>query len=206
MISIPRVINDYNFWMGGVDKTDQMISYYIPNLRCRRNWMPMFVHLLAMVRTNSYIAIKHCNDKIMKDKNYDGKKFTMDFISALMRRAYGLNYSSVTIPRDSELLCMDSNIVSRRRRSYGHSPYASKILDNKVRFEKPESLHQFKNSDSHKNRKRCIWCRYLEIEATTTGLNVSTTKSRVRGMCQYCNVFLCSESHFDAYHTAHHES
>ena len=114
MISIPRVINDYNFWMGGVDKTDQMISYYIPNLRCRRNWMPMFVQLLAMVRTNSYIAIKHCNDTIMKDKNYDGKKFTMEFISALMRRAYGLNYSSVTIPRDSELLCMDSNFVSRR--------------------------------------------------------------------------------------------
>ena len=206
MILITRFINDYNLWMGGVDKTDQMISYYFPNLRCMRNWMPMFVQLLSMIRSNSYIAIKHCNDRIMKDKQYDGKKFTMEFIKALMRRSYALNYSTVTIPCDSVLLCKDSNVPCRRRSNIGHSQILCKIIDKQVRFEKPESPHQFKNSDSHKLRKRCIWCRYLEQEAKTTGSDVYTTQSRVRVMCQYCDVYICSEAHFDAYHTPPRES
>ncbi len=41
-IEIPRLIDDYNHWMGGVDLSDQHISYYHPNLRCRRNWIPIF--------------------------------------------------------------------------------------------------------------------------------------------------------------------
>jgi len=36
-IFIPTLIDDYNHWMGGVDLTNQMIAYYHPNLRCRRN-------------------------------------------------------------------------------------------------------------------------------------------------------------------------
>ena len=121
--------------------------------------------MLSMIRSNSYIAIKHCNDRIMKDKKYDGKKFTMEFIEALMRRSYALNYSTVTIPRDSVLLCKDSNVACRRRRNIGHSKNLCTFFEKQVRFEKPDSLHQFKNSASYKLRKRCIWCRYLEQEA-----------------------------------------
>jgi hypothetical protein len=40
-IRIPCMIDDYNHWMGGVDKADQLIAYYRPNLRCRRVWMPL---------------------------------------------------------------------------------------------------------------------------------------------------------------------
>ena len=94
--------------------------------------MPMFVEMLSMVRSNSYIAIKNCNDRIMKDKKYDGKKFTMEFIHALMRRAYGLNYSTITIPCDSELLCKDSNVACKRRRNIGHSQFSCKIINKKV--------------------------------------------------------------------------
>ena len=106
----------------------------------------------------------------------------------------------------SELLCKDSDVVYRRRRKLVYNPHASKILNDKIRFEKPESLHQLKDSESHQSRKRCIWCRYLEQDAKTTGSNVYTTKSRVRGMYQYRNVFLCSEDHFGAYHTPPCES
>jgi len=31
------LIDDYNHWMGGVDVVDQQVSYYHPNLCCRRN-------------------------------------------------------------------------------------------------------------------------------------------------------------------------
>ena len=54
-IKIPGCINDYNNMMGGVDKAYQMISNYRPKLRCRRTWMPMFLHSLDVCRLNSYI-------------------------------------------------------------------------------------------------------------------------------------------------------
>ena len=40
MIKIPKVIDDYNHWMGGVDRNDQLISNYRHQLRCKRIWMP----------------------------------------------------------------------------------------------------------------------------------------------------------------------
>ena len=41
-IYIPQLIDDYNHWMGGgVDLADQRIAYYQPDLRCRRNWIPI---------------------------------------------------------------------------------------------------------------------------------------------------------------------
>ena len=40
-IFIPTLIDDYNYWMGGVDVSDQRIVYYQSNLRSRRNWIPM---------------------------------------------------------------------------------------------------------------------------------------------------------------------
>eukprot|EP00957_Ditylum_brightwellii_P160756 12238550-Ditylum_brightwellii.AAC.1 len=36
-INIPTLIDDYNYWMGGVDISDQRISYYHPsNIVCQR--------------------------------------------------------------------------------------------------------------------------------------------------------------------------
>ena len=57
-IYIPTLINDYNRNMGGVDVADQRIAYYQPNVRCRRNWIPMFIQSLGIIRSNSYIVHK----------------------------------------------------------------------------------------------------------------------------------------------------
>ena len=42
-IMIPKKIDDYNHWMGGVDLCDQQIIYYHPSIRCHRNWVPIFI-------------------------------------------------------------------------------------------------------------------------------------------------------------------
>ena len=57
-IFIPTLIDDYNHWMGGVDLCDQRIAYYHPNLRCNRNWIPMFMQLMSIVRNNCYIVYR----------------------------------------------------------------------------------------------------------------------------------------------------
>ena len=45
-IKIPKIVNDYNNWMYGVDLTDQLISYYKPKFRCRHTWVPLFLQFL----------------------------------------------------------------------------------------------------------------------------------------------------------------
>eukprot|EP00957_Ditylum_brightwellii_P141261 10762621-Ditylum_brightwellii.AAC.1 len=51
-IYIPALIRHYNQWMGGVDLVDQHISYYMPKFHCQRNWIPMFIQMLAMICNN----------------------------------------------------------------------------------------------------------------------------------------------------------
>ena len=90
-IYIPAIIDDYNHWMGGVDLSDQRISYYHPDLRCFRTWMPMFIQILSMIRNNSYITHKqHDEQKAMKHK-----EFTLDFIDELMKRSINYYFQDV---------------------------------------------------------------------------------------------------------------
>ena len=83
-IYIPTVIDDYNFWMGGVDVADQRISYYHPSkLVCYRNWMPIFIQILSIIRNNAYIV----HQKIMGKDSQSQKFFTQKIISFLMNEA-----------------------------------------------------------------------------------------------------------------------
>jgi hypothetical protein len=80
-VVIPQVIDDYNKYMGGVDKAYQLISNYKPKLRCRRTWMPMFLHGLNVCRLNSYIIAKQkgvCNNQ---------KDFLIEWIRSLNDKA-----------------------------------------------------------------------------------------------------------------------
>ena len=40
---IPKLIDDFNHWIGGVDFCDHHICYYHPTIKCRGNWVPMFI-------------------------------------------------------------------------------------------------------------------------------------------------------------------
>ena len=67
----PTLIDDYNHWMGGFDLSDQRISYYHPDIRCRRNWVPICIQLLSIIRNNSFLVMKRskltvlCTDKLL---------------------------------------------------------------------------------------------------------------------------------------------
>ena len=86
-IYIPQLIDDYNHWMGGVDLTDQRIAYYLPDLRCFRNWVPLFLQVISIVRVNSYI-IYRTNALAKGPKEMGHKKFTLKTIHYLMNCAH----------------------------------------------------------------------------------------------------------------------
>ena len=76
-ISIPKVVDDYNHWMGGVDLVDQRISYYHADLRCYRNWIPMFLQILSIIRNNCFIVHR----SLMKDKALSHKNLLLKLLN-----------------------------------------------------------------------------------------------------------------------------
>ena len=95
-IFIPTLIDDYKHWMGGVDLVDQRISYYHPNLRCQRNWIPIYLQLLSIVRNNLYLIHQQHYKKSAESQ----KQFTFSMIKELMSLAR-MNSVDITSKRHS---------------------------------------------------------------------------------------------------------
>jgi hypothetical protein len=113
---IPTMIDDYNKHMGGVDKADQMISYYRPNIRCRRTWMPLLFHCFDIQRINSYIIHKY---KTPEKDRFNHKEYVGAMITALLLRADAeRKEGSATRKRKADVLTpssIDSPIRKRQR-------------------------------------------------------------------------------------------
>lgn len=86
-IEIPYMIDDYNHWMLGVDKSDQYISYYRPELRCQRYWMPIMFHCLDIIRVNAFIVCRE-----VSGVKIGHKEFVIALINALLGREATVEY------------------------------------------------------------------------------------------------------------------
>ena len=87
-IQIPGVIDDYNYNMLGVDKLDQFIAYYRPDMRCRCYWMDLFFHCLDIIRINTYIIFNNSG----MVSNMSHKRYLEDWIGELLGRATSIQY------------------------------------------------------------------------------------------------------------------
>ena len=70
--TLPFIISEYNQYMGGVDKFDQMIKYYSMKRKTNR-WTQRFtIHILEIIMHNSFV---------LYSKYFVGKKLShYDFI------------------------------------------------------------------------------------------------------------------------------
>ena len=57
----PRMVEEYNKHMGGVDKADQLLSYYGFCHRTVKWWRQVFIHLLDLSVVNAYILYRENN-------------------------------------------------------------------------------------------------------------------------------------------------
>lgn len=60
--TIPKFIDMYNLFMGGVDQTDQLRSYYSTGHRHKKNWKALWHLLLDITLTNAY-KIARCSEE-----------------------------------------------------------------------------------------------------------------------------------------------
>jgi hypothetical protein len=57
-ISVPRLIDDYNYHMGGVDRANQLRASYETHQKCLRSWWPIFFWALDIAIINAYSIAK----------------------------------------------------------------------------------------------------------------------------------------------------
>ena len=86
-VCIPMVIDNYNHWMLGVDKWNQLRAYYRHKLRCRRTWMPIMFHCMDGIRVNAFVAYN-----ALVKKKLEHKEFVMELVNSLLRKAAEIKY------------------------------------------------------------------------------------------------------------------
>jgi len=67
-LAIPKVIDDYNHYMGGIDIADQLRGYYNCQLTVHRTWFPLLFWLLDTVLVNCSILYHKATDESVKNK------------------------------------------------------------------------------------------------------------------------------------------
>jgi len=53
------MVDDYNYFMNGVDIANQLRAKFTTQIQSSRTWMPMFYYLLDTAICNAYILSKH---------------------------------------------------------------------------------------------------------------------------------------------------
>lgn len=103
-LSIPRMIDDYNFHMGGVDRANQLRASYETHQRTWRSWWPIFFWILDVAIINAYCIAK------VAQQQQDVKPVThLEFRKALYRQLF-------------ERGQRESNLVSRKRQREPEEP------------------------------------------------------------------------------------
>jgi hypothetical protein len=90
-IKVPRpiVCADYNEYMGGVDKSDQMLKYYEVLWRSLKYWKKLFLHFIDLAVLNSYLCFKdlqvqYPDEEVLKrGSNYSHKIFRLELACSL---------------------------------------------------------------------------------------------------------------------------
>ncbi|GBN58679.1 PiggyBac transposable element-derived protein 4 [Araneus ventricosus] len=83
-VTCPKVIADYNKYMGGVDLADQYRKYYDISRKSRKWWIYMFWYLLDTTVNNAYIIYSTTNFPSEK-KSKTPLDFRMSLIEAILK-------------------------------------------------------------------------------------------------------------------------
>lgn len=78
----PSVVADYNLYKTGVDRHDQMVSYYPFHQKTVKWWKKLFFHLLIMCIINSHILFKN-----VTGQNLSLREFMIKLGSELLLKA-----------------------------------------------------------------------------------------------------------------------
>lgn len=169
-LPIPKMVDDYNHFMNGVDIADHLRAMFTTEQQTSRTWMPLFYYLLDTAICNAYILSKHYRKSKL---SYNPKK-----------RIRGTHRAFREALID-DLLLQYKVGPTRIYTPSRHLPTS--------RLDRPIELHE-KVKTSYCGR--CQFCRFrkdlLEKRLGIIG-GVGKLKDvrQTRVMCKHCNMYLC---------------
>ena len=152
MIEIPKVIDDYNHWMGGVDQNDQLISNYRHQLHCKLIWMPLMLHSLDVLCVNAYLA--HVGLQTEVNNWLEQKEFILSLVEILQEQAIVMEYRWLRSAHEH------TNTPSPANKRQRINP--SKLRLPIERLEPPMDAHVHTFS---KTRSTCKYCSFLNLRS-----------------------------------------
>ncbi|XP_055885721.1 piggyBac transposable element-derived protein 4-like [Biomphalaria glabrata] len=85
----PQLVGDYNSFMGGVDKSDQLLNKYNMLRKTNKYWKTLFFHFIDIARVNSYILFQDWRkqnpdiEELNRSPYYSQLDFTIELIREL---------------------------------------------------------------------------------------------------------------------------
>ena len=152
MIKIPKVIDHYNHWMGGVNRNDQLIANYRHQLHCKQIWMPLMFHLLDVLPVNAYLA----HFRLQTDMRdwLEQKEFVLLLVEIMQERAIVMDYRQL---RSAHECTTTPSPASKQQRINVKKPGLPV-----ERLEPPMEAHVHTFS---KTRSICKYCSYLKLKS-----------------------------------------
>jgi hypothetical protein len=162
-------MDDYNYFMNGVDITDQLWARFTTQIQFSRTWMLLFYYLFDTAICNAYILSKHYR-KSTKYKYIRGthRAFREALVNELLRQY---------------------KIAPKRK-------YQTEKSLPPRRLDRPETLHK-KQTTTYCGK--CYFCRFEKFQESQrkqmlevikgVGWNRNVRQTQV--MCKHCDVFLC---------------
>ena len=85
-IKKPEIVVNYDKYMGGVDRSDQMVSYATFNARTLKWWKRVIFHVISLTVLNAYILYKTTtNDRVKLLHRQFRKKLVGELVSSVQR-------------------------------------------------------------------------------------------------------------------------
>ena len=110
-VPIPSAVENYNRFMGGVDKSDQFISYNRVLRKTIRYWKTMFYHLLEIITTNSSI-LSNWRRMAAGQKKLSQTQFQDNLVQAIILQ-YGKPIATTDSYAISHGSCFSSNLKQK---------------------------------------------------------------------------------------------
>ncbi|XP_053351649.1 piggyBac transposable element-derived protein 4-like [Clarias gariepinus] len=98
-VPCPVPVLQYNKYMGGVDRSDQLSQYYSTHRRASCWYHTLFLHFLDIACTNAYIM--HLE---LADRNKSGKLAHKEFVLQLVSELCGVEKTGIPTKRQSDHL------------------------------------------------------------------------------------------------------
>ncbi|XP_060840869.1 piggyBac transposable element-derived protein 3-like [Rhopalosiphum padi] len=184
-IERPEIVRHYNKTMGGVDKHDQLVSFYRCFIKSKKWTLRMVSHAFDMAVSNSWLEYVEDAKKLKVPK-----KEIMDLLNFRMRLAEELIYVGKTVNPPSKKKGRPTNTPSpvAKKKLYSETQKMMLVDSRPTTSVQHDSINHLPNYDGRKESTRC----------KNTGC-----KGRTHVYCNKCNVHLCFTSKSNCFSVFH---